>query len=626
MTTLAHSMLDYALAYARRTFRVLPLHAVVNGQCSCERAGCSSIGKHPRTKNGAHDATNNLEQIRHWWNTWPQANIGIATGKACGLYVIDLDTAKGASFDSLKQYGLEELLCSLISKTGSGGYHIYLSCEIGLPNTSNKLGPFIDTRGEGGYVVAPPSSNKDGVYAWENNYPLVSLPQALLACLREEGTRFEQNSLTWSASAKMSEKQTKTALAPTGKEQSDPPAREAPANEEAQEASVTTEARNMFLIRLAGVLRGRGLSQAELRESLLALNQARYGQGKHPQGPLPLDEMERTILKSVASWESKGGVIKTPQPKICSLETLMSQQLPQQFWVVPGLLSEGLTLLAGKPKLGKSLLALDLALTCAQGTDFGGGMVLGHFRVEPTGVLYLCLEDGPRRVYDRVRRLLSDRPAPPNFHCALSWSSLSRGGSQDLEGYLVENPQTRLVVIDTLASVRMQDLGKNNLYQEEYTLMNELHQLALDHHITLLVLHHTRKSAGGDVFEEISGSTGLTGAADCSLVLTRQRGQHEASLHVTGRDIDEQELALTFNQETLTWQCTGSANERQLSHTRQEILDLLKERGTMTPIEIAEGLGKVRSTIRSVISRMLRDQDVFKDEQGRYRLSSARNV
>ncbi|HVU66678.1 MAG TPA: bifunctional DNA primase/polymerase, partial [Ktedonobacteraceae bacterium] len=161
MSATSRTPLDYALAYARRGWRVFPLHEIYNGDCSCGRDACASAGKHPRTKNGVKEATTDEAQIRAWWSYWPTANIGIATGIAqgatSGLFVIDVDTHKGATLADLEGCDLSVLLTSLTARTGNGGYHFYLSTDERLSNTCDHLARFVDTRGEGGYVVAPPS-------------------------------------------------------------------------------------------------------------------------------------------------------------------------------------------------------------------------------------------------------------------------------------------------------------------------------------------------------------------------------------------------------------------------------------------------------------------------------------
>jgi RecA-family ATPase len=615
-----------ALKYAGWGLRVFPLHSVHEDACTCSQPQCHSAGKHPRTKNGVKDATTDHEQIRLWWEKWPNANIGIATGlyNGRGLYVIDVDSAKGASFDSLENCDLSELLCSRIARTGSGGYHIYLQCSTRLPNTTNRLGAYIDTRGEGGYVVAPPSHNAYGPYVWETAFNrILPMPPALLARLGVTTTANDMTSIRKkeaenheiSHAAQTSETKTSAAL---------PSANAAPADAASAlpQTGVASEARNTFLVSMAGTLRHQGLNVDEIRAALLGINEQRYGRDRHPQGPLSLDEMERTIFKSIAKWEKECGVQAAKLPLVEQLADLIGRVIPEPHWLIPGLLCEGLVLLAGKPKLGKSwlALALALALTCAQRIHNQDSLALGRYPVNPASVLYLSLEDSAIRLQRRVNKLRNGQEVPPKFAFALKWKPLLAGGLNNLDTMLISLPDTRLVVIDTLARVRTQSMSTGNMYQEDYTLMAALQELVVRHHLTLILVHHTRKMASSDTFDEISGSTGLTGAADTSIVLKRQRNRSEATLHLTGRDIEEQEVALNFNTIDCTWTATGSVEERQVSQSRQAILDLFEQNGAMTPMEVADALEKPYDTIKSTLRRMAQEREIVKKDRGQYTL------
>lgn len=166
-------MLEAALSYASRGWRVFPTHSISNGACTCGKPTCGSAGKHPIFNNWQHHATTEAGQIQLWWQTMPWANVAIATGSRSGLVVLDVDvspTKDGlASLDALeRQYG--KLPATLKVRTGSGGYHFYFSMQSGqLKNSVGLLGEGIDTRGEGGYVVAPPSLHISGNrYSVEN--------------------------------------------------------------------------------------------------------------------------------------------------------------------------------------------------------------------------------------------------------------------------------------------------------------------------------------------------------------------------------------------------------------------------------------------------------------------------
>ncbi len=171
--------LDYALAYARSDWPVLPLHAPADGApCDCGRPDCSSPGKHPRTEHGLKDASTDPEIIRAWWATWPAANVGIRTGGAARLVVLDVDGPEGE--ESLRKL-LEgrELPATKTARTGGGGRHLLFRAPAGVEigNAVRLLGlEGLDVRGEGGYIVAAPSRHvSGGLYEWlrgdDGNYP-----------------------------------------------------------------------------------------------------------------------------------------------------------------------------------------------------------------------------------------------------------------------------------------------------------------------------------------------------------------------------------------------------------------------------------------------------------------------
>jgi hypothetical protein len=172
---------EAAADYARRGWPVLPLHTPVPRGCSCHDATCQSIGKHPRTPHGLRDATTDLEQIAAWWRRWPHANIGIATGKPSGLVVIDIDPQHGGE-PSLRQLHRD---CPLprTAQAGSGtGRHLYYTTPEPIPSSIARLGPGIDVRGDGSYIVAPPSRHATGRrYRWIIVTEIAALPTALAA-------------------------------------------------------------------------------------------------------------------------------------------------------------------------------------------------------------------------------------------------------------------------------------------------------------------------------------------------------------------------------------------------------------------------------------------------------------
>ncbi len=313
------------------------------------------------------------------------------------------------------------------------------------------------------------------------------------------------------------------------------------------------------------------------------------------------------------------------KPRVFSLQELLSWELPPTRWAIPEILPEGLTLLAGKPKLGKSWLALSAALSIAS-----GGVALGTQPVTQGDVLYLALEDNARRLQARTRQLLSSmRSVPGGIHFALDWPRLGEGGLASLEDYLKEHPGVRLVVIDTWARVAPPSgERRRSQYEGDYEALIPLKHLADTYHVSILAVHHLRKTSSSDVLDEITGSIGMTGAVDGTLILKRERGQAEASLFVTGRDIErEQQLALSFDATTALWTVIGNTEEVGRTRARQEIIELLREQGTdgMNPREIAEALEKNYHTTRSILRKMEETGEVTR-LHGRYlALSGERN-
>jgi hypothetical protein len=173
-----------ALGYAEQGWAVLPLHAPERGGCSCGHP-CGSVGKHPRLAHGVKDASHDPTLIRAWWQQWPRANVGIATGAASGLVVLDVDP-RHAGEDTLAtlQRHYQPLLPTLTAATGGGGWHLFFQqpAKSLIRNTTALLGlPGVDVRGEGGYVVAAPSLHASGAsYRWvDAQIPVAPLPSWL---------------------------------------------------------------------------------------------------------------------------------------------------------------------------------------------------------------------------------------------------------------------------------------------------------------------------------------------------------------------------------------------------------------------------------------------------------------
>lgn len=214
--------------------------------------------------------------------------------------------------------------------------------------------------------------------------------------------------------------------------------------------------------------------------------------------------------------------------------------------VIDGLLQNGTYIFAGAPKVGKSFLMAQLAYHVATGKPLWG------YEVHQGTVLYLALEDGHERLQKRMYRMFGVEDVS-KLHFAISAKQLGNGLDAQLEKFVREHPDTRLIIIDTLQKVRELS-GEAYSYRDDYQIIGQLKQLADKFKLCMLVVHHTRKSPANDEFDRISGTTGIYGCADGAFVLSKERRTDSAAtLSISGRDQPDQCLHLVRDEETLQW-------------------------------------------------------------------------
>ena len=280
---------------------------------------------------------------------------------------------------------------------------------------------------------------------------------------------------------------------------------------------------------------------------------------------------------------------------------LLDQEFDDPRWIIEPYLTEGLALFAGKPKIGKSWLVLGLAVAVA-----GDRYALGRYEPETGDVLYLALEDNKRRLQKRLKAALQGSPAPSRLDLVTEWRKTDDGGLDDLSAWLETHPAARMVIIDTLAKVRTKRKANADLYDYDYAVTKDLAALASKHQVAIVLVHHLRKASADDPLDEVSGSTGLTGSVDAILTLKRERGQPDASLFATGRDIEEVEHALQFDADTGVWTVLGDADEYRISKERRQIIAVIRDlHGAATAGEITDETGRNGSTIRSLLRKMV---------------------
>lgn len=239
----------------------------------------------------------------------------------------------------------------------------------------------------------------------------------------------------------------------------------------------------------------------------------------------------------------------SPLDKIRNGAWLDAQEFPPLQWAVPGLIAEGMGFVIGPPKLGKSWFVLGIGLAVAS-----GGKALGKIAVEQRPVLYAALEDGHRRMQSRARTLTESEGIPKRFEYFTSAADPA-DVYQTIEAWLNVH-EGGLVMLDTLGKVLHSAGPGQSAYERDYAAGAYLKSIA-DRHpgSVLLVVHHSRKMGSSDFMDATSGTNGLNGAADYTIVLERSRGDDGALIKVTGRDVNEAEYAACMANGS--WYLTG---------------------------------------------------------------------
>ena len=257
-----------------------------------------------------------------------------------------------------------------------------------------------------------------------------------------------------------------------------------------------------------------------------------------------LEEMQKDFLQQ----------LDPSHLKTVSMSELYNTVYQSKPPLIDGLLYPGTYIFAGAPKLGKSFLMAQLAYHISTGTP------LWNFDVRKGTVLYLALEDDYHRLQERLYRMFGTE-STDNLYFSVSASHLGNGLDEQLTRFMAEHPDTKLIIIDTLQKVREVG-GDNYSYANDYEIITRLKKFADSYGICLLLVHHTRKQKAEDIFDMISGTNGLMGAADGAFVLSKEkRTSNNATLDVAGRDQQDMKIHLVRDAEKLIWNFEKSETE-----------------------------------------------------------------
>lgn len=331
---------------------------------------------------------------------------------------------------------------------------------------------------------------------------------------------------------------------------------------------------------------------AETGRSRMSATEPQHDGYAHIPGPAPLtdpEERERFDHEMARLQEAKANpTLAALRADSVSFAELRTMEFPPLISYIEGLVLEGLTVIGGKPKLGKSWWVLGAA--CAIAT---GGVAFSNpmRKVTQAPVLYLALEDGGSRLQSRGRRIMADGESwPANLTAFFKWPRFDTGGLELLAD-LIDADGYKVVIIDTIGRVRSPRKGRDS-YQEDTDAISAIHDLVRERPgLAVMLVHHLRKDDSPDDYvDALSGTTGIGGSADHIAVMQRPRGEADAVLHFTSRDAAEHDTA--FSLDGGAWTELGDAALYAISKARREVYDVLADMEEATLTELASVAGK----------------------------------
>jgi hypothetical protein len=303
--------------------------------------------------------------------------------------------------------------------------------------------------------------------------------------------------------------------------------------------------------------------------------------------------------------------------KLVTLQEILNMSIPPINWIVPDLLPEGLAIIGGRPKKGKSYFSLNLAISVGSGKR-----AFNYFAVPKLEVLYISYEDNYQRIQRRARIMLqSEEPPLVYFNEELKFPKLDDIGMKVIEDYLSEG-KIKLVIIDTLARAQKYPFSNKNPYFDEYQFTSKLQVLGLKYHACILIVHHTSKPnpKNIDVFDSYNGTTGISAAADTLLILDDKQGK--TVLHVTGRDIPSNTYDIEFNEELASWHIKGKTSQIETTAERKQILEVFGEdySKVLSSSEVAESIGKKLPNTSKMLNSLVDEGILENPKFGKYKL------
>lgn len=499
-------------------------------------------------KDWPNTASSDPEQIRSWWKQWPHAQPAAVVPE--DITIFDIDIRNGGSLEALEAVAgpLPDTLTSW-SGRGDGGCHLWFK-KPATEISQRQLPPGVDLRKPGvHYVIIPPALHPvtGQPYTW-NSVPYVAeLPAQAVEALAPPKPRVTLPAPVSEHSGNLN-----------GLVRSVSEAVEGERNEKLFWASCRAfdHGDDDIIQDLFEAALSVGLTESEASSTIDSARRTDR-QPVEPFVPSYLAPIPNQVTPSSTPEEGKSDngpesnndkgdsshndaePNHDPLGSAFTATSLLAQEFPPLEYVVPGVITEGLGLLVAPPKIGKSWMVLDVGIACST-----GGKAFNAIPVDQRPVLYLALEDGPRRLQDRLHTI-----GMTTGNDDLQFMTETKAGAMLTIGAFIERNTHRkpLVILDTLGKARDVYTG-NDAYQKDYKELSDYKRLVDAHPgSSLLIVHHTNKGAHGDFVASVSGTQGITGAADSVLTIERGRGEDEAVLNVTSRDAAEGSYAMTFD-------------------------------------------------------------------------------
>jgi len=506
------------------------------------------------------------DEIQAWWLKWPDANVGVVTGAVSGLVVIDLDSIEAK--DKLKELLSDYDLFSVPrSRTGRGWQLFFKHPGVLIPNRAG-IFPGLDVRGDGGYVVAPPSIHPNGKsYKWEVpiNGDLPKLPVELFKLITSPASNGEAGY----------RERFNTAQALAG---------------------VPEGQRDETLFKLACKLRTADVPQ-DMAEALI-LEAAR-----NCQPPFSEREALEKVSNAYRRYEPKQSESKsTPSRAFCLIQAkdLLSLEEPDTEWLWQGILpTGGLSLLVAKPKVGKTTLAFNLALAVASGRDF-----LGR-KTKQSPVVYLALEEKRSEIRKKLKTL-GETPEGISFH----FGSAPEKAVQEVRA-VIQETKAGFLIVDVLQKLcRVKDL---NDYAQVTNTLEPLMAMAREENCHILLTHHAGKADRQDG-DDILGSTALLGGVDTSIhIKKRDKRRSFFTIQRYGEDTPETVIELKPDGRL---EAVGSRQEVEMEETLPLILEALAD-GLLTEKEIWQRVGKNHDLVAKALRRLVERGEVNRTGSGK---------